>query len=104
MDRNEYTPAELLDAEFDRQAHLRAERDPGLPRHECLEWRGPKSGCEGPVEYHSTDPGYRSAFPRCEKHWLERLDREEEYRQFDTPVAPSWFDPSYAGERWDEDD
>lgn len=45
------------------------------------------------------------SFPRCEAHWEERLDRQAEIneRYPDTPIAPSWFDPSYAGERWNDD-
>lgn len=65
---------------------------------ECLD--GP-DGCSGPVEYRTTD-GYR-AWPRCERHFDERLDREESYRSYDSDSPPSWFDPAYAGERWDDD-
>lgn len=69
----------------------------------CLEAH--KNDCQGPVEYHSTDPGVRPAFPRCAKHWDERLDRMENSieRYANSDVPPSWFDPTYAGERWEED-
>lgn len=68
----------------------------------CLdEHRG---DCRGPVEFYAT-PGRLRAFPRCTRHWEERMDRYENsierYANSDTP--PSWFDPSYAGERWDEE-
>lgn len=70
---------------------------------ECLNAHDGK--CRGPVAWHSIDPGRQRAFPRCDFHWEERLDiREnsmEKYADSDTP--PSWFDPSYAGERWDDD-
>jgi len=36
---------------------------------------------------------------------MRRLERYENSieRYADSDVAPSWFDPSYAGERWNED-
>jgi hypothetical protein len=68
---------------------------------ECLDDHDGK--CRGPVEYHSLDPGRYRAFPRCEHHWDRRLRRRENSieRYADSDVAPSWFDPSYAGESWD---
>lgn len=62
--------------------------------------------CQGPVQYHSTDPGARPAFPRCDFHWLRRLDREAETRRkygTEGSIPPADFDPAYAGERWDEE-
>ena len=68
----------------------------------CLD-ASPANSCSGDVEYHSID-GLR-AWPRCEKHFDLRLERYEDsmekYAQSD--VAPSWFDPADAGERWDDD-
>ena len=68
---------------------------------ECMDAR-PDSRCVGPVEMHSIDPGRTGAFPRCDRHWQERLDRRENsIERYETSdVAPSWFDPSYAGEEW----
>jgi hypothetical protein len=45
------------------------------------------------------------SFPRCAKHWDERLEEHERHVADypDSPVAPAWFDPAAAGERWDED-
>jgi hypothetical protein len=61
--------------------------------------------CRGPIEYHSIDPGRTRAWPRCEKHWGQRLERREHSmeRYENSDIAPSWFDPSAAGERWEED-
>lgn len=58
--------------------------------------------CRGPVEWHSIDPGRERAWPRCDYHWGQRLDRFENSieRYATSDVAPSWFDPSYAGEEW----
>ena len=72
---------------------------------ECLDFRDDGS-CQGSVEYHSTDPGRRPAFPRCDAHWHQALEREEQTRSrygTDSSVPPSDFDPTYAGERWDEE-
>lgn len=68
----------------------------------CLE-AGPE--CRGPVEYRMPLSGTGRAFPRCDHHWDKRLDEQERINRSypDSPLAPSWFDPTYAGERWDED-
>lgn len=68
---------------------------------ECMDDMG-EGTCRGPVEWHSIDPGRSGAFPRCEKHWGERLDRMENSieRYADSDVPPAWFDPADAGEEW----
>jgi hypothetical protein len=67
----------------------------------CLE-EGPD--CRGPVELHLRPSDWRS-FPRCDAHQAERERRRETSmeRYADSDVAPSWLDPAYAGERWDEE-
>jgi len=67
---------------------------------ECLD--GP-DGCDGVVEYRMALSATGRSFPRCNKHWDERLQKEEEIRQRYPVLAPADFDPLYAGERWDED-
>lgn len=61
--------------------------------------------CHGSVEMRPSLTGTGTAIPRCDFHWEVRLTREEELRQQypDSPIAPSWFDPTAAGERWDDD-
>ena len=68
----------------------------------CLD--GP-SGCSGAVEHRMPLSGTGRSFARCDAHWEKRLDAQERINRDypDSPVAPSWFDPSFAGERWDED-
>lgn len=74
--------------------------------HDCLD--GPE-GCEGEVFERLTRSGSGMRFPRCEKHYAEyavEMDAkhaETRRRYPDTDCPPSWFDPSYAGERWDDD-
>lgn len=67
---------------------------------ECLE-----SGdeCDGAVEYRMALSGTGRPFPRCDKHWGERLEKQEQINARYPHNAPSDFDPSYAGERWDDD-
>jgi len=74
-----------------------------LEAHKCLGYRADDVTCSGPVEYHTIGMATR-AFPRCIKHLRERLDvRENSMERYaDCSAAPSWFDPSYAGESWDE--
>ena len=70
----------------------------------CLDDYG-EDTCEGRVEYRMPLSGSGRAFPRCDKHWGLRLDAQEEInRKYpDTPIAPADFDPTYAGESWDEE-
>jgi hypothetical protein len=71
-----------------------------MSQHECLD--GPE-GCHGPVEPRSLD-GLKW-WPRCEAHWDRRLERYEGSieQEAQSPLPPAWFDPTAAGERWDED-
>lgn len=70
---------------------------------ECLD--GYRGSCSGTVEYRHTS-SFGKGFPRCEKHHAERMARRqnsiEQYADSDVP--PAWFDPTAAGERWNEDD
>lgn len=59
--------------------------------------------CQGTVEYRTPLSGTGRSFPRCAKHWSERLDVQEQINQRYPTFAPSDFDPTYAGEAWDED-
>lgn len=70
---------------------------------ECLD--GPSERCGGAVEYRMALSASGKSFPRCDRHWSERLKEQERIdRDYpDSPNPPSWFDPSAAGERWDDD-
>lgn len=59
--------------------------------------------CKGAVEYRYPLSGTGKSFPRCDKHWSDRLDREDEINRRYPSVQPSDFDPMYAGESWYED-
>lgn len=64
-----------------------------------------KGGCEGAVELRPSLTGTGTPIPRCDHHWAERLEWQEEHTTIypDSPIAPDWFDPEAAGERWDEE-
>jgi hypothetical protein len=75
---------------------------------ECLDAGPDPSGCEGEIEYRMPLSGTGKSFPRCDRHWSERVLRQEEINQRyghpnSTLGAPSDFDPYYAGERWSDD-
>lgn len=70
---------------------------------ECLDDRGDAT-CEGSVEYRFPLSGTGKSFARCDKHWSIRLDLDQQLRERYPEQAPADFDPSYAGERWSEDD
>lgn len=71
---------------------------------ECLDSRS--DDCVGEVEYRMPLSGTGRPFPRCDKHWSDRLDVQARLRRdygVGSDVAPVGFDPTYAGERWDSD-
>lgn len=68
---------------------------------DCIE-RG-TTPCHGTVEPRMSLCGSGTPFSRCDRHWDARLDREEEIRRRYPQHQPADFDPTYAGERWDED-
>ncbi len=67
----------------------------------CIDSHG-SDDCGGPVEYRMPLSGTGRAFPRCDKHWSLRLDRENEIRGRYPHNAPADFDPAFAGESWEE--
>ena len=69
---------------------------------ECLDGR-PEDPCEGEVEFRMPLSSTGRSFPRCEKHWERRLAEQDRINDRYPVLPPSDFDPSYAGERWDED-
>jgi len=60
--------------------------------------------CEGPVEYRMPLSATGEPFPRCDFHWDERLDLEEQLRSRYPSQPPADWSPLDAGEAWDEDD
>ena len=70
-------------------------------REACLDYG---EDCHGDVEYRLPLSGTGRAFPRCDAHWERRLDEQERISaRYGGSVAPVDFDPTYAGERWEED-
>ena len=71
----------------------------------CLDGNMAPEGCAGAVEYRMPLSGTGRSFPRCDAHWSERLDTQAgiDERYPDTPNPPADFDPTYAGERWNDD-
>ena len=74
---------------------------PALGAGECLNYA--PDVCIGPVEYRMPLSGTGKSFPRCDFHWGERLDQEDQTRMRYPTHAPADFDPTYAGESWDDD-
>lgn len=68
---------------------------------DCLDRR--KGDCEGDVEFRMPLSGTGKSFPRCDKHWEDRLEEQERINERYPHTAPSDFDPHYAGERWDDE-
>lgn len=75
-----------------------------MEKIECLDGGPERNDCEGAVEYRMPLSGTGRSFPRCERHWGQRLDAEELLRQRYPVHAPADFDYLDAGEYWDESD
>ena len=58
--------------------------------------------CSGVVEYRMPLSGTGQSFPRCDHHWEQRLDEQARIVARYPELPPRDFDPSYAGESWDE--
>lgn len=62
--------------------------------------------CQGSVELRESLSGTGTPIARCDRHWSKRLDIQDGINRRYAPssnVPPRGFDPSYAGECWDED-
>ncbi len=71
----------------------------------CLDDRQDGS-CEGTIELRMPLSSTGKPFPRCDHHWDLRLKENERIERLYAPnsdVPPPGFDPTYAGERWEED-
>lgn len=55
------------------------------------------------MEHREPLSGSGRSFPRCEKHWEQRLEIEEGIRRRYPQHPPSDWSPLDAGEHWDED-
>lgn len=75
------------------------EEDPG----DCIN-AADERGCEGKVELREALSGTGRRYPRCDKHWAARLVIQAEHNQRYPYHQPADFDPSYAGERWEEEE
>ena len=70
---------------------------------ECLDYGRLDDPCEGAVEFRVALSGTGRSVPRCERHWEQRLALQDEINARYPQQQPSDFDPSYAGERWDDE-
>ncbi len=70
---------------------------------ECLDKAIGRGGpCVGEV-FERRSPSGASMIAWCDRHEADAWDRKREIDRQYPKQAPSWFDPSYAGEHWDED-
>jgi hypothetical protein len=68
---------------------------------ECLDSYA--GDCAGPIEFRYALSGTGISYPRCDKHWEERLKVQDGINRRYPSMQPSDFDPTYAGETWNED-
>lgn len=60
--------------------------------------------CAGPVELRLPLSGTGVPFPRCDRHWQERLELQRELDERYPVQPPAGWSPLDAGESWDEDE
>ena len=77
--------------------------EPSMNDLECQDDGCGGCDCSGPVEMRWPGYGHRM-YPRCEAHGAARLAREDAASRRYPVIAPSDFDPSFAGESWNGDD
>ena len=74
---------------------------------ECLGFGDERVPCKGTVEYRWNGYNDGKSSLRCAAHGDAQIDRANDpnsvAKYADSDVPPSWFDPTIAGERWDED-
>jgi hypothetical protein len=72
---------------------------------ECLDHYNPDHTCTGPVTGQPSHAGTGAMIYRCEAGHEVADERARKVRERypDSPTPPGWFDPTYAGERWDEE-
>jgi len=72
-----------------------------IDEHECMDAGGYGVECSGEVTVQFSAMGTPN--PRCEAHWERRFQSERRIRQYECALPPDDFDPTDAGERWDDD-
>jgi hypothetical protein len=72
-----------------------------MPAAACRDF---PTGCAGEVFTRYSRSGMTSTF-RCDAHESAHQDVLDgiSRRYPDSDVAPDWFDPTYAGEQWNDD-
>jgi hypothetical protein len=68
---------------------------------ECLD---KSAECAGAVEYRMPLSGTGRSFPRCDKHWSDRLDVQRGIDERYPSHPPQDWSPLDAGESWYEDE
>lgn len=71
---------------------------------ECVDSGVDGAGCAGVVRAREALSASGVRFPRCDRHWEIRLDRERELRARYPLSPPRDWSPLDAGEAWSEDD
>lgn len=72
---------------------------------QCIEAGGDNQTCSGDTVEYRFGYGLKGSYPRCGGHHQAYLERMEQInrRYPDSDIPPADFDPTYAGESWDED-
>lgn len=73
-----------------------------MGQRKCL--NAAQGACQGPVEGRPSAAGTGTLIYRCTAHARAAQKQAEAIRSRypDSPNPPGWFDPTTAGESWDE--
>ena len=63
-----------------------------------------ETACAGAVEYRFALSPTGISYPRCDRHWADRLDVQDQLNQRYPEHPPSDWSPLDAGESWYEDE
>lgn len=89
-----YDPAEVDYDENDQPVPMPVDRCLNFPSEQCRGRTRPRTSRSGLTHSLKCD-GCQDALDVV----LDEIDR----RYPDSPIAPDWFSPAYAGENWDDD-
>lgn len=75
-----------------------------LSAQDCIQYGDDGGECSGTVEYRWPLSGTGKSYPRCNRHWHDRLDLQQQLNERYPAQPPADWSPLDAGEAWDEDD
>jgi hypothetical protein len=82
--------------------HIEPAPEP-IPAEDCLDYNVYE--CKGAVEYRYSMSGTGRSYPRCDKHWSDRVDKQDQIREryMGTPSSHYCRHGNYIGDPYGAD-